>query len=92
MKENALPTYAELSRALETTALKLHPSQVHGLICGLLCGNPNSTSAWEELVTGGKETEKTHEILQALYDASEKQLTEFLFELALSSPPIGSAI
>lgn len=86
MKENALPTFAVLSRALDQTALKLHPSQVHGLICGILCGNPNSTSAWEELVTGGEETEKTHEVLQSLYDASAKQLKEFLFEFELILP------
>lgn len=86
MKQKVLPTYAVLSRALDKTALKLHPSQVHGLICGLLCGNPNNTTAWEELVTGGKETEIVHEVLQSLYDDSAKQLKDFLFELELILP------
>lgn len=88
MKQISLPKYSELSHALSKTTLKLHPSQVHGLICGILCGNPNSKAAWEELVTGDhdKESGKTHELLQALYDTSAKQLNEFLFEFQLILP------
>lgn len=87
MKELSLPTYRELTQALHDTALKLHASQVHGLICGILCGNAKSSSAWEELVTGGEETPKTHELLQTLYDMTSKQLEEFLFEVQLMLPP-----
>lgn len=86
MKQQSLPTFRELEQSLNKTALKLHPSQVHGLICGILCGNPTSSTAWEELVTGGKESPKTHALLQALYDGTAKQLVEFLFELALILP------
>lgn len=87
MKQLSLPTYTELNQALSKTTLKLHPSQVHGLVSGILCGNPYSTAAWEELVTGGKEPAKTHEVLQALYDTSAKQLDEFLLEFQLVLPP-----
>jgi hypothetical protein len=86
MKQKTQATFEELSAALSKTALKLHASQVHGLICGILCGNPKSTAAWEELVTGGKETPKTHELLQLLYDTSAQQLDEFLFETQLILP------
>lgn len=86
MKPTPLPKYSELNRALNKTALKLHPSQVHGLICGLLCGNPNSTTAWEELVTGDAKSGKTHDLLQSLYDVSSQQLKDFLFELQLILP------
>lgn len=87
MKEISLPNYGELSQALSNTTLKLHPSQVHGLISGILCGNPKSTAAWEELVTGGKDSgKKTHELLQSLYDATAKQLADFLFEYELVLP------
>jgi uncharacterized protein YgfB (UPF0149 family) len=86
MTSISLPTYKELAKALNNTALGLHPSQAHGLICGLLCGKTNSTDAWENLVTGGKETAKAHAILQSLYDASAKQLQEFVFELQLMLP------
>jgi uncharacterized protein YgfB (UPF0149 family) len=87
MKEKTLPSFRELETALNKTALKLHPSQVHGLVCGILCGHTsNRTAAWEELITGGKESGKTHELLQALYDVSAKQLEEFLFEFQLVLP------
>jgi len=86
MKQITLPTYAELSRALSKTTLKLHPSQVHGLICGVLTGNLSGNPVWEELVTGDKETGASHELLQSLYDSSAKQLDEFLFELQLLMP------
>lgn len=87
MKPITLPKYTEISQALSKTTLKLHPSQVHGLICGILTGNPKSTAAWEELITGGEESVKTHEELQKLYDVSSKQLDEFLFEFQLLLPP-----
>ncbi len=82
----SLPTYDDLAEALEKTTLKLHPSQVHGLITGILCGNPNSSTAWEELVTGDKEPKSTHELLQTLYNKTENQLEEFLFEFHLLLP------
>lgn len=87
MKQLTMPTYTELTSALNKTALKLHGSQVHGLISGVLCGNSQNTAAWEELVTGGKEPGKTHEVLQTLHDISAKQLDEFLFEFQLVLPP-----
>ncbi|MBV9576156.1 MAG: UPF0149 family protein [Gammaproteobacteria bacterium] len=88
MKEKSLPSYKELERALDKTALKLHPSQVHGLVCGILCGHANGrTAAWEELITGGAESGKTHQLLQEVYDISAKQLDEFLFEFELILPP-----
>jgi uncharacterized protein len=87
MKKSSLPTFAKLTTALGKTVLKLHPSQVHGLICGLICGNPYSTTAWEELLTGNNKSQYTHDLLQQLYDASAKQLSEFLFELELILPP-----
>lgn len=87
MKQSSMPDYQELNQALSNTTLKLHPSQVHGLISGVLSGNPKSTAAWEELVTGGEETAKTHDLLQAMFDASAKQLSEFLFEFQLVMPP-----
>ncbi|VVC76848.1 hypothetical protein AQUSIP_21750 [Aquicella siphonis] len=87
MNQKSLPQYRELNQALSKTTLKLHPSQVHGLVSGILCGNPKSSAAWEELVTGGKDPAKTHEVLQALYEASMTQLDDFLFEFQLVLPP-----
>ena len=86
MKPTSLPNYTKLQQALSKTTLKLHPSQVHGLICGVLCGNPKSTTAWEELITGGKEPAKAHDVLQELYEMSATQLGDFLFEFQLLLP------
>ncbi len=86
MKQSSLPTFRELNQALSKTTLKLHPSQVHGLVSGVICGNPKSTAAWEELVTGGEDPAPTHEVLQELYDSSAKQLEDFLFEFQLLLP------
>jgi uncharacterized protein len=81
-----LLNYTELNNVLSHTTLKLHPSQVHGLICGILCGNPKRSTAWEALIAGNKETAKTHEVLQALYERSAQQLGDFLFEFQLLMP------
>jgi uncharacterized protein len=86
MKEVSLPNYSELEWALDKTTLKLHPSQVHGLISGILSGNTDGNVAWEELVTGGKDPAKTQEVLQHLYDATSKQLEDFLFEFQVIMP------
>jgi len=86
MKQISLPVYAELSRALSDTTLKLHASQVHGLISGILTGNPSSSAAWEELVTGSDEQGEAHDLLQSLYDNTNKQLDEFLFEFQILLP------
>lgn len=86
MKEAALPDYTEMSQALNQTTLKPHPSQAHGLICGLLCGNPKTpTAAWHEWILG-QPSEIIPPLLQALHDITEKQLRELMFELALLLP------
>ena len=86
MKEAFLPTFSKLVKALGKTNLKLHPSQVHGLICGFICGSAKAPTDWEELVTGGKESPTTHTVLQELYDSSAQQLDEFMFEFHLLLP------
>lgn len=86
MKQLSLPTYAELNRILSKTTLKLHPSEAHGLICGVLSGDPNGQPSWEDLITGDQGPRKAYDVLQNLYDTSAKQLNEFLFELQLVLP------
>ncbi len=87
MKQSSQPNYRELNQALSHTTFKLHPSQVHGLICGILCGAAEAKAGWEALVTGGEESLKAHRLLQNLYDLSSKQLSEFLFDFQLLLPP-----
>ena len=93
MKPIDLPTYDELDRVLSQTTLKLHPSQVHGLICGILCGNVSGAAAWESLVTGdGKENPETHALLLSLHEASAKQLNDFLLDFQIVLPTDSEAL
>lgn len=85
MTQISLPGYTELSQMLNQTELKLHASQVHGLVSGILTANTEAV-AWKELVTGDKSKEDTREQLQMLYDSSARQLRDFLFEFQLLMP------
>jgi len=85
MKQTSLPNFEELNQSLHETTLKLHASQVHGIICGMYCGNPTST-AWLELVSGGEESNQTQAMLQTLYDVTVKQLNDSLFDFQLVLP------
>lgn len=79
--------FAGLSDTLSRTALKMHASQVHGLITGLLCGPSKvQPTAWEALVTGDGDAHQAHAELQGLLDATKAQLVDFLFEFDLLLP------
>lgn len=86
MNQKSMPTYEEIDQALAQTPLKLHPSEIHGILCGILSGNSNKNVPWEELVTGGEDATKIHALLQSLFDATKKDLAEFLFEFQLLLP------
>lgn len=90
--KTTLPKYQEIDQVLQHTSLKLHPAQVHGVITGLICADPNSKKGWEELVTGQKEANKTHEILQKIYENTANQLADFLFEFQLILPSDRTAL
>ena len=86
MKSHSLPTFDDLTTTLSDTELKLHASQVHGLIAGVLCGNFNAETVWQEVVMGEKLSEQTGEDLQALYVSTLQLLSEFLFEFQMVIP------
>jgi len=86
MTKSQLPSYEDLDLALSQTSLKLHASQAHGLVCGILCGSASESTDWEKLIAGDKESKKTHEVLQELYNISKNQLEEFLFEFQIVLP------
>lgn len=87
MKPIALPTFELLNQALSKTTAKMHPSEVHGLICGLRCGSLEDDLTWQAAVTGDNEIDpKVKKLLQNLYSESAKQLADFLFEFQLVLP------
>lgn len=91
MKDISLPDYSELSQTLSQTALKLNPAQAHGLMCGVLCGSQNSDIAWDKWAAGDQSADGIA-ALQALYDVTARQLSEFSFDFQLMLPPDGSDI
>lgn len=86
MKPIMLPDFGGLTETLDHTELKLHASQVHGLISGLLCGNFDQKSAWDELLLGEKLSGETRQSLQILFDATAEKLSDFLFEFKMVLP------
>ncbi len=87
MTQATAPSYNELNQVLTDNQVEINPSEIHGMICGILSGNNKKSIPWEEYVAGAKNPKKIHEILQALLEATQKQLDEFLFELELLLPP-----
>lgn len=89
MKPNtldSLPMFNDLTEALSHTELKLHASQVHGLMTGVLCGNFNQETDWEQSVMGEKLTGDTKETLQSLYMTTAGLLADLLFEFQMVLP------
>lgn len=87
MKKSSPFDFKTLSKALDKTTSKMHASQVHGLICGLLCGKSEvKAGAWESLILGEAVDKIKSAELAALYAASKAQLVDFLFEFDLVLP------
>lgn len=85
MKPTALPTFTTINRALANHAMELHPSQLHGIICGILSGKVDNPSSLNQLVKS-ENNKKLRNAVEALYEVSKKQLNDFLFELKLLLP------
>ena len=84
MNFTPLPSYNELSQALNKAESIFHPAQVHGLACGFICvTSGKQDNRWEKLVTGMKKNRSCHELLQQLYEISYHQISEFSFEFSL---------
>jgi uncharacterized protein len=86
MTKSTSPSYLALDQALSKTSLKLHASQAHGLVCGIVCGSTSDNTEWEKLIAGENEPKQTHEVLQEVYNMSQNQLEDFLFEFELVLP------
>lgn len=88
MKQINLPKYSTMLALLEETGLKIHPSQLHGLISGALVGSkdPLDVAGLQALVSGDLNFDqiKTHFI--AICETTQQQLKDFLFEFELLLP------
>ncbi len=87
--DNILPSYPSLTEALEQYQIALTAAEMHGLICGLLCGG-NRDASWQTLLI-----ELTNEglalpyalntLLKQAYEASRQALEDnnFMFQLMM---------
>jgi uncharacterized protein len=83
---SSLPSYSEITKALKSTPANYNASQVHGLMCGLICATTGKENTrWEALI-GPFKNKKDQSILHSLYEISYHQLSEFSFEFNLLLP------
>lgn len=85
MTTKIMPTFQQVENILTTAAVKLHPSEVHGLICGTICSSPKVPSNWDE-VLGENLPEKVIEVMKALFEFTAQQLRDFSFDFTLLLP------
>lgn len=83
MSQTSMPSYAELKQAFDANK---HPSEVHGLICGLLCGPKPIPGDWKTLVLGPERSKEADECLQSIYHYNVQHLEDFLFDFQLCLP------
>jgi len=88
MTQATLPDFTELNLTLANNGVKQHPSELHGIICGIICSN-QSVNNWETLVTDLSDIKSNDDLdttLQNLYQISDHFLNEFLFDFQLILP------
>lgn len=86
-RQSPLPSYAVLTKAIQTYQPNGHAAQIHGLLCGVLCANVNTTAKqWEKIFPNIKKNKKAHDLLKEVIHISHQQLKEFSFEFSLMLP------
>src|SRR5258708_6594495 len=88
MTQTTLPNFTELNLILTNNGVKQHPSETHGMICGIICSN-RRVDNWEKQVINHSDIntqDELHTLLQDLYQKSEHYLDDFLFEFQLILP------
>lgn len=80
-----LPDYDEIKSELEKASVTFPPSQIHGIICGIICAEPEAKKLrlekWVEI-----KNRATKKRCQQLYADTYQQLNEFSFEFNLLLP------
>ncbi|MCL9781563.1 YecA family protein [Vibrio sp. S4M6] len=89
MTDKTLPDYTSLSETLTSASLSVTPSELHGLLVGMLSGglSPSDTT-WQALLSdytneGMGWPTKALEIAQLMFDSTKKELMGTGFELTL---------
>lgn len=83
----SLPSYTELTNALQKTQALTEAAETHGLLCGIICATQGELPYdWEKQVIGPKPNPETSQLLQQAFDSSYQQISEFSLEFQLLLP------
>ncbi|HVE44518.1 MAG TPA: UPF0149 family protein [Gammaproteobacteria bacterium] len=78
--------FKTVQTALVAASVALHPSEVHGLISGVLCADTGKSFAWEASIVGRSRKKEIKKVLRALYDSTHRALSDLAFEFQLLLP------
>ncbi len=82
-----LPSYSEMTRILDAIETPFLAAQVHGYICGLICGSQGRIdNTWIKKVLENKKNRAAQESLHEVFEISFHQMSEFSFEFSLLLP------
>lgn len=86
-RASSLDEFQELASALKKAGSDFHASQVHGLICGLICTTPKKfdNQIWKKRILG-KKNKVAENLLHQLLETTYHELTEFSLEFSLLLP------
>lgn len=80
-------SYTDLSASFQKIEPNANIAQVHGILCGMLCGADESDhDLWPVIFPHAKKSKKGEGLLKQLYEATYHQLSEFSFEFRILLP------
>jgi hypothetical protein len=77
MTDKIVPNFYQIENEMTDIDLKLHPSEVHGLMTGAICAKVNMPKELSDQMT---------DLMTTLYDTTAQQLRDFLFDFDLLLP------
>jgi yecA family protein len=72
--------FKSIQAALVAASIVLHPSEVHGLISGVLCTDTAKSCSWEASIMGRSQKKEIKKVLKTLYDSTHHALSDLAFE------------
>src|SRR5579862_3764017 len=86
-EQSTLPSFLELATLFEKIQLNKHPSQIHGLLCGYLCGPSRDLNLlWHIIFENKPESPELRHLLQEWVEIIDRELIAFEFDIILVLP------
>lgn len=83
----SIPSFSEISTILKAAESPFGASQIHGLLCGLVCVYTDQMDDnWQKIIIGDQSNKQYFDLLQRLYEANLHEISEFSFEFTLMLP------